>query len=209
MGDRVLVKICGFTRPEDAEGAGTLGADWIGLNFWPRSKRHVSVERAIEIAQSVPGDVKKVGVFVNAPAPQVEEIAARVGLDLLQFHGDEDNHYLQGFAGRTLRAVRVAVESDLRVIPDLPGTDLVLLDTASADYGGSGRVFDWSLALMAKTHGKKIVLAGGLTPENVGQAVREVRPYGVDVAGGVETSPGIKDMEKMRRFISAAKGQGS
>ena len=110
----VLVKICGVTRVEDAEAAVAAGADWIGLNFWPRSRRHIDVETAVKIAAVIPGDVKKVGVFVNAPSTQVEQIAARVGLDLLQFHGDEDAAYLAPFTSRAIRALRVQGVADLR-----------------------------------------------------------------------------------------------
>jgi phosphoribosylanthranilate isomerase len=202
----MIVKICGITRAEDAEAAVKAGADWIGLNFWPRSRRYVTVEQAIAACQVIPGDVKKVGVFVNAAAPAVEETARRVGLDLVQFHGDEDEAYLAAFAGRPhVRAVRVRTEADLRVLERTSSTDTVLLDTPSDGYGGSGRTFDWSLARAARTLGKKILLAGGLTPENVAQAIREVRPFGVDVAGGVEASPGIKDPDKIRRFVETVR----
>jgi phosphoribosylanthranilate isomerase len=199
----VIVKICGITRPEDAEAAVAAGADWIGLNFWPRSRRFVTVERALEIAAVVPGDVKKVGVFVDAPAPAVEETARRVGLDWVQLHGDEDAEYCAKFAGRCVRALRVAAATDLAAIETVPA-EMFLLDAPSP---GSGRTFDWSLARAAKSYGKKIILAGGLTPENVAQAVREVRPFGVDVASGVESQPGIKDAEKMRRFVDEARGK--
>jgi len=205
----VIVKICGVTRAEDAEAAVQAGADWIGLNFWPRSRRYVSVARALEVAQAIPGDVKRVGVFVNAPAPTVIETAREVGLDLLQFHGDEDPAYLAGFAGRFpfIKALRIRDPIDLRLIDVLQGTDTVLLDAPTESYGGAGRPFDWTVARQARTHGKRIVLAGGLTPENVGQAVREVRPWGVDAASGVELAPGLKDAEKVRRFVAAAKGE--
>jgi phosphoribosylanthranilate isomerase len=204
----MIVKICGITRPEDAEVAVAAGADWIGLNFWPRSRRYVSLARALEVAEVIPGDVKKVGVFVNAPAPTVIEAARRVGLDLLQFHGDEDAAYLAAFAGgyRFLKALRIRAPLDLRAIDLLEGTDTVLLDAPSESYGGGGRPFDWALARQARDRGKRIVLAGGLTPENVGEAVREVRPFGVDVASGVERAPGLKDPDKVRRFVAAARG---
>jgi phosphoribosylanthranilate isomerase len=201
----VIVKVCGVTRPEDAETAVAAGVDWIGLNFWPRSRRHVTIERGLEIVAAVPGDVKKVGVFVNAPAPAVAETARRVGLDLLQFHGDEDAAYLAGFVGRYLKAVRVRDAADLRVLELLEGSDTVLLDAPSDSYGGSGRTFDWTVARQARSYGKRIVLAGGLTPDNVAQAIREVRPFGVDVAGGVESSAGIKDPIKVRRFVDAVR----
>jgi phosphoribosylanthranilate isomerase len=204
----VLVKICGVTRVQDAEAAVEAGADFIGLNFWPRSRRCVALDAAVEIAAVIPGDVKKVGVFVNAPRPTVLETAARVGLDLVQLHGDEDAAFARALGRPYIRAVRVGAESDLRAIEDFD-TDLILLDTPSAGYGGSGKTFDWSLARAARRYGKKLFLAGGLDPANVASAVRDVRPYAVDVAGGVEAGPGIKDKLKLRRFIDAAKGFSS
>jgi phosphoribosylanthranilate isomerase len=201
-----LVKICGVTRAADAEAAVAAGADLIGLNFWPRSRRFVTIEQAIEIAAAIPGDVRKVGVFVNAAAPAVEEAMRRVGLDLAQFHGDEDPAYCAAFAGRHIRAVRVRAAADLREL-ERYATDTILLDSLTAGYGGSGESFDWSLARAARDLGKKIFLAGGLTPDNVTAAIREARPHGVDVAGGVERAPGIKDHDRMRQFIDAAKGK--
>ena len=203
----MIVKVCGITRPEDAEAAARVGVDWIGLNFWPRSRRHVTVEQALAVAQALPGDVKKVGVFVNAPAPQVAEIAARVGLDLIQLHGDEDPEYVRGLArGHVcVRAVRVRSAEDLHEIGRW-AVDTVLLDAPAEAYGGGGLPFDWTLARAARGQGKRILLAGGLTPENVARAVREVRPFGVDVATGVESAPGIKDEARMRRFVDNAKG---
>jgi phosphoribosylanthranilate isomerase len=205
----MIVKICGITRPEDAEAAVDAGADWIGLNFWPRSRRYIaSIDRAVAIAAAVPGDVKKVGVFVNAPAPQIEEIASRVGLSLIQFHGDEDPAFCARFAGRYLRAFRVASAADLRHL-DAFDCEHVLLDTPQPDYGGGGVVGDWSLARQARASGKKLLLAGGLTPDNVSAAVRDVRPFGVDVASGVESAPGVKDAALVRRFVAAAKGRSA
>jgi phosphoribosylanthranilate isomerase len=204
----IAVKICGVTRPEDAEAAVEAGADLVGLNFWPRSRRYVTIDQAVLVAAAIPGDVKKVGVFVNAARPIVEETMLRVGLDLVQFHGDEDPDYCDAFSPRWLRAVRVRSESDLREI-ERYGTDLILLDSSTPGYGGSGESFDWSLARAARSYGKKILLAGGLTPDNVASAVREARPWGVDVAGGVESAPGIKDRDKIMRFVEAAKGRRS
>ena len=202
----VLVKICGVTRPEDAEAAVEAGADFIGLNFWPRSRRALTIDAAIAVAAAIPGDVKKVGVFVNAPAPTVHETATRVGLDLVQLHGDEDAAFARALGRPYIRAVRVGSERDLAAIEDFD-TELILLDTPSAGYGGSGKTFDWSLARAARRFGRKLLLAGGLDADNVAQAVRDVRPYAVDVAGGVEAAPGIKDKDKLRRFIDAAKGR--
>jgi phosphoribosylanthranilate isomerase len=203
----VIVKICGITRPEDAEAAAAAGADLVGLNFWPRSRRYVSVERAQEIVAALPGDVRKVGIFVNAAAPAVEDAIRRVGLHLVQLHGDEDPAYCEAFAGRYIRAFRVETAADLRAIDSYPTTDTVLLDAPSAGYGGSGQTFDWTLAARARASGKKILLAGGLTADNVVAAIREARPFGVDVAGGVERGPGIKDHDAIRRFVDAAKGR--
>jgi phosphoribosylanthranilate isomerase len=201
----MVVKICGITTAADAEAAIAAGADWIGLNFWPRSRRHVSAERAREIIEVIPGDIRKVGVFVNAPAPQVLELASSLGLDLIQLHGDETAEFAHGLARPVMRAVRVASPADLRGLDAWPG-EHVLLDAASAGYGGSGQVFDWQLARAATT-GKRIILAGGLDDTNVAQAIRLVRPYGVDVASGVERTPGVKDRRKLERFIAAAKGK--
>jgi phosphoribosylanthranilate isomerase len=126
----------------------------------------------------------------------------------VQLHGDEDGAYARALARPYIRAVRVGTESDLRAIEDFD-TEWILLDTPSAGYGGSGRTFDWALARAARRYGRKLLLAGGLDAENVVSAVRDVRPFAVDVAGGVESAPGIKDKDKLRRFIDAAKGHSS
>jgi phosphoribosylanthranilate isomerase len=202
----VVVKICGLTRVEDAEATVDAGADWIGLNFWPRSRRYVTVEQALAIAEVIPGDVKKVGVFVNAPLPQVIDIAGRVGLDLVQLHGDETADDARALGRPYVRALRIGSARDVEAIAAWD-TEYILLDTPSAGYGGSGQTFDWSLAASARRFGKKLLLAGGLDADNVARAVREVRPFGVDVAGGVESAPGLKDAAKLRRFVDAAKGR--
>jgi phosphoribosylanthranilate isomerase len=194
------VKICGVTRPDDAAVAAALGARFVGLNFWPGSRRHVTVERAVAIAAAVPAGVDKVGVFVDAPAREIEETIARVGLDWVQLHGAEEPAFCGRFAARAIRAVRVAAAADLDALERYP-TALFLLDAPSP---GAGRTFDWTLACAARERGKPFFLAGGLTPENVAAAVRAVRPFGVDVASGVESAPGIKDPEKMRTFIDEA-----
>jgi len=198
------VKICGVTRVEDALIAAAAGADYVGLNFWSGSRRRVDVARAKEIAAALGDAVTKVGVFVDAPAEEVEAVAAEVGLDLVQLHGNESVAYCRGFAARAIRAVRVGTAADLEVLANHPAS-LFLLDTPSAGFGGSGRTFDWTLAAAAHAHGRRFFLAGGLTADNVAAAVAAVRPYGVDVAGGVERAPGIKDHDLVRRFIAAAK----
>jgi phosphoribosylanthranilate isomerase len=195
------------TRPADAALAAALGADYIGMNFWPGSKRFVSVDEGREIAGAVPAGALKVGVFVNAAPDDVMMVVMQVGLDLVQIHGDESPATCAALPVRWLRALRVAGEADLEAIALYPGAEAILLDAPSAGYGGSGRTFDWSLAARAVAASEKpIFLAGGLTPENVGAAVAAVRPYAVDVAGGVESAPGIKDEEKLRRFIVNARG---
>lgn len=202
----IVVKICGLTSARDAELAVDAGADWIGLNFWPRSRRFVAPAAAAEIVAALPGDVRRVGVFVNAPAPQILEAVATYRLDLVQLHGDETPDFARALGKPVMRAVRVASASDVRGLDAWPG-EHVLLDAASAGYGGSGQTFDWQLAGLARAAGKRLVLAGGLEPDNVAQAIRQVRPFAVDVASGVERAPGKKDPDKLRRFIDAAKGR--
>ncbi len=205
----MIVKICGLTRPDDAVAAASLGADWIGLNFWSGSRRFVTLAeaRAIAGALSATPTVKKVGVFVNASADEIDSIVAEVGLDLVQLHGDESIALAARFAGRRVRAIRMSGASDLFGLHTLPEGTVILLDSPSTRYGGSGVTFDWSLAQTAVAAGRKIMLAGGLTPENVSRAIAEVSPWGVDVAGGVESAPGLKDHDKMRRFIATARHQ--
>jgi phosphoribosylanthranilate isomerase len=198
----VAVKICGLTRVADAVAALEAGADYLGLNFWPGSKRHVSAETAVEIAAAVAGRARLVGVFVNAAAEEIDALAARVPLDLVQLHGDESVDFCRRFAARAIRAVRVASAADLAGAHDHPAA-LLLLDSHTPGYGGSGQRFDWSLCAGLD---RPFFLAGGLSPDNVAAAVRVARPFGVDVAGGVEAAPGRKDPALVRRFVAAAKG---
>lgn len=203
----VAVKICGVTRPEDAALAAALGARYVGLNFWPGSKRFVSVDEGRAIARAVPPGVLKVGVFVNASADDIELVAMQVGLDLVQLHGDETPEECAALPLRWLRALRMGGAADLDALASYPGAEAILLDAPSAGYGGSGRTFDWSLAARAvAVSSRPIFLAGGLTPDNVAAAVAAVHPFAVDVAGGVESAPGIKDPDKLRRFLESVKG---
>jgi len=200
----MIVKICGLTLVDDARVAAEAGADWIGLNFWAGSRRRVDRERARAIAAALPARVKKVGLFVNAAADEIDAIVDEVGLDLVQLHGDESVEFCRPYAARAVRALRVGAAADLAPLENHPAATF-LLDTPSAGYGGSGRTFDWSLAVAAHAYRRPFLLAGGLTPDNVAEAVRVVRPYGVDVAGGVERAPGHKDAERVRRFVAAAR----
>lgn len=204
---RVAVKICGITSPEDARAAAAAGADAIGLVFWPGSARALAAGAARQIAAALPPLVLRVGVFVDAPADEVDRIAAAVGLDLLQLHGVETPEACERHARRALKALRVgdgfAPEDALRYEGRAAG---LLLDTAAGALpGGSGRSFDWSHAAALRPRVRFLMLAGGLTPGNVGEAIARVRPDAVDVSSGVELSPGRKDAEKMRAFVAAVR----
>ena len=200
-GARTRVKICGITRIEDGLAAGTRGADAIGLVFHPPSPRALDVDTAAAIRRALPPFVTAVGLFVNAAPGTVVGTAERVGLDMLQFHGDEPPEACGEFGMPYIKAVRVDDAVDLRAYAQrYAGAAALILDTPDEKlWGGSGRTFDWDL--VPADLAVPVVLAGGLTPENVAGAVRRLRPYAVDVSGGVEASPGIKDAGKIARFI--------
>ncbi len=198
---RTRIKICGITRVEDALAAVELGADAIGLVFYPPSPRAVSVAQAREILATLPPFVTSVGLFVNNERAAMESLLAQLPIDLLQFHGDESPQQCRGFGRPYIKALRMrpgqAVGAEMDRFTDAQG---FLLDTYQEGVpGGTGQVFDWSL--VPKDYPKPLVLAGGLTPENVAQAVSQVRPYAVDVSGGVEAGKGIKDKSKIAAFI--------
>lgn len=204
----VRVKICGVTRLEDARAAWEAGADALGLNFYPRSPRYVQPEQAAALARTRPVLGAVVGVFVNE-SPEV--ICARVrdcGLTAVQLHGDEPPEACAGYGVPVLKALRVRGPEDVERarayvgIGDVAG---LLLDGAAPGYGGGGVGFDWSLVARLVGVGVPVLVAGGLTPSNVQEAVRATRPYGVDVASGVESSPGVKDIQAVRAFIRAAR----
>ncbi len=202
----VLVKICGNTRLEDALHAVRLGADWVGFNFWPRSRRYLSPEAAAPIVAALPGGVVPVGVFVD-PTPEELARAVRVaGIRTVQLHGDEPPAFCAAAPVPVVKGIRVR---DARSLAALAAYEVsaFLLDSATPGYGGSGTAFDWSLASRVAAE-VPLWLAGGLTPENVGEAVRRVRPRGVDVASGVESAPGVKDVQRMEAFIRNAKWAG-
>lgn len=204
LAQRLVVKICGITTPDDAALAASAGADAIGLNFWHGSKRVVSVAQARRIIDAVPPFVWVVGVFVNAEVAEVQAIARAVGLHGVQLHGDESPREASRIGLFTIKALRVkdaSVEAEVRRYGKV---DALLLDAAQSSYGGGGKTFDWRLARRIAKE-RPMLLAGGLDPTNVGRAVKEVRPLGVDVASGVERAPGIKDERKVRAFIRAAR----
>ena len=197
----VQVKICGITNVADGLAAAEAGADLIGLMFAEKSPRRISLATAKEIARSLPPSVVKVGVFVNPPEELVLRAIGECGVTLLQFHGDEPPEFCTGFGLMSIKAFRIRDAESLKPIPHFP-TDAYLLDAYSASaLGGTGETFNWGLAMEAKKFGKPIFLAGGLTPENVASAVRQVQPFAVDVSSGVESAPGKKDAEKVRLFI--------
>jgi phosphoribosylanthranilate isomerase len=198
------VKICGITRPEDAALAARAGADAIGLNFWPRSRRRVDVEQARRIVEALPPLVAAVGVFVNQPRADVLAIAARARLQVVQLHGDEPPDACEGFPLPVWKALRLASPLPLAWLDEWKGVQGFVLDAADPGYGGSGRTCDWECAREAAARAP-VVLAGGLTPDNVAAAIRAVRPWAVDVASGVESAPGVKDPEKVAAFVRRAK----
>lgn len=200
----VRVKICGITRLEDALAAAEAGADALGFNLWPGSRRHVDPEAAREIVGRLPPFVTPVGVFVNQPPTEVLHLAALARVTVVQLHGDEEPRECAGHVMPVIKAFRVAGPADLEEIPRYHRAAAVLLDGKGEGFGGTGRGFDWALA-RSVPGGKPVILAGGLTPENVAEAVRAVRPWAVDVASGVESAPGVKDRERMARFVRAAK----
>jgi phosphoribosylanthranilate isomerase len=202
----VKVKICGITNIPDAQAAADAGADMIGFVFCEKSPRRVAIEIAAEIARAVPPFIVKVGVFVNPPEELVARTISECGLGIVQFHGDEQPDFCAQFGVMSMKAFRIRDAQSLRALPDFK-TDAWLLDAYSPDKaGGTGETFNWDLAIEARKLGRPIFLAGGLTPENVGEAVRRIDPYAVDVSSGVEREPGKKDHGKVRAFINAAKG---
>lgn len=205
---RIRIKICGLTNEEDARAATDLGADALGFNLWPHSKRYLDLDRAFSWIRGLPPLVTRVAVLVNMSLDEARRTADHPAIDVVQFHGDEDESYCAQFAacGRPfIKAVRVRDSASLDHL-DRFSTPSILLDAdAGAAYGGTGRQLDPRLAAEAvqRFPGVKIILAGGLKPENVAEAVQAARPYAVDVASGVESLPGRKDLDKMTRFFAA------
>lgn len=201
----VKVKICGITNLPDGMAAAEAGADALGFVFYDQSPRRISVEAAAGLIRQLPPFVMKVGVFVNAPEDRVVHAIRECGLNLLQFHGEESPDYCLQFGLMSMKALRIRDAASLQALLGYH-TDAWLLDAYAPDKpGGTGETFNWDLAREARDWGRPIFLAGGLTPENVAEAVRRARPYGVDVSSGVEAAPGRKDHAKVRAFIRAAK----
>lgn len=198
---RTRVKICGVTRVEDALAAARAGADAIGLVFYAQSPRHVTAEQARIIVQALPPFVTAVGLFVDAAPDAIRKVLAIVSLDALQFHGDEAPEACRGFGRPYLKALRLREGADLTVLAQPYGDAAgILVDSYVEGLpGGTGRSFDWSR--LPKQLARPMILAGGLNPDNVATAIKQVRPWAVDVSGGVESAPGIKDAARIAAFI--------
>ena len=210
------IKICGITNLDDACAAIEAGADLLGFNFYSKSPRYIAPERAGKIAAEIRSGGPKpllVGVFVNSPLEEVRSILEIAQIDLAQLHGDEPVIVLEQLHGRGFKALRPASEEEAEIdaewfAPHGPNAPVLLVDAYRKDqYGGTGQVADWSIATkLAQQY--PILLAGGLTPENVAEAIKQVRPWGVDVASGVECAPGKKDVAKMKLFVERVRSNG-
>ena len=204
-GQRVRVKFCGMTRREDALAAANLGVDAIGLVLTRKSKRFAGLDNAREIRRALPPFVAAVTLFMDDAPAFVAEVIAAVRPDLLQFHGSEEAADCVRYGIPYLKAVAMGGGGDWRgVVAAHPHAAAFLFDgNAAGEQGGSGRRFDWSQ--VPADLARPIIVAGGLTAENVGDAIRAARPFAVDVSGGIESAPGVKDAEKMRRFVAAVR----
>jgi phosphoribosylanthranilate isomerase len=202
---RTRVKICGIVRIEDAMAAAQAGADAIGFVFDPKSPRHIHPDQALKIARALPPFITIVGLFVNAAPDTIEGVLSHVPLDLIQFHGDEKPEQCRRYHRSYIKAIHMQSNIELREKARLYGDATgLLLDTYVADVaGGSGQAFDWNR--VPRDLGRPLILAGGLTPENVGAAIRQVHPYAVDVSSGVESSRGVKDAAKISAFVEAVR----
>ncbi|MGE5468120.1 MAG: phosphoribosylanthranilate isomerase [Ignavibacteria bacterium] len=205
---RTRIKICGITREQDLEAAVAAGADALGFVFYPLSPRHLEIERAAALVRRVPPFVTRVGLFVN-PDPQVlADTLAAVPLDVVQYQGDESPEFCEHFGHPYVKVARMRPGIDLvEFARSYPSARGLLLDAYVESYGGAGQMFDWSL--VPKGLPLPVVVAGGLTAANVGNAIRQLRPWGVDVSSGVEASKGIKDAEKINAFVAAVKDADS
>ncbi len=199
----VKIKVCGITNLEDALAAIEFGADYLCFNFYPPSARCVTPEQAHEMIARLPAGIDKFALFVNEPRERVRDILAAggaAGFSGVQLHGEETPEYCRGWDVKVIKAFRVKDRESLRSMADYPA-DYYLVDSWAPGYGGSGAPFPWSWLDGVKA--EKLILAGGLTVGNVAEAIRLVRPYGVDVCTGVEARPGVKDHAKLKAFISA------
>ena len=202
MQARVKVKVCGVRSLEEAEVALEAGADAIGFNFWPQSRRYVAPRVAADIISKLSPVASIVGVFVNEEVNRIIDLASELRLSAVQLHGDESPAFCAALGSiKTIKAVRVGQDFDLAIIQSYP-VSMVLLDSSiQGSYGGTGQRFDWRIAIEAKRLAR-IILAGGLNTENVWEAITHVRPAAIDVCSGVEAEPGRKDFDKLRNFMA-------
>ena len=201
----IKVKICGITSPEDALTAVEAGGHALGFVFYKEPPRHIFPEEAARIINLLPPFVQAVGLFVNEAPEIVNQVSRNCRLGLVQLHGDETPDYCRKIEQRVMKAFRVRSLTCLDPIADYRMSGCLLDAYSPSFYGGTGKSFNWEIAREAMTRGHRIVLAGGLTPDNVAEAIRQVRPYAVDVSSGVESAPGRKDADKVREFIRNAK----
>lgn len=200
---RVRVKICGITRLEDAQAAVELGADAIGFILWPKSPRAISLDEAARIARALPPFVTRVGVFVNPSIDEARQAVDHIGLDAVQLHGDEAPSACRALPVRCLKVATLESDNDVRGVAAWPADVMPLVDALDVERrGGTGRVADWTRAAQV-SFVRPIVLSGGLTADNVAQAIAAARPWAVDVSSGVEASPGVKSAERLRKFFAA------
>ena len=210
---RVKAKICGITTAADAQAIVFQGADAIGINFWPRSKRYVALTEAADWLADLAGEVTRVGVFVNATQAELEKAFAAGCLDALQLHGDESPAFVDALLAQGVPVFKALGGKDEGVVAEVRAfsgyRDAILLDAyAPTEYGGTGETMDWTLGrtVVEVEPTRRVVLAGGLVPENVAAAIAQVQPFAVDVASGVESGPGVKDLVKVKDFLAAVGG---
>ena len=202
-----FIKICGITNVEDAAAAVAAGVDALGFNFYKPSPRYITPQRARQIIEQLPGSVLTVGVFVNESPELIRSIAAETGIKAVQLHGDESPTYCADLATNlsVFKALAASRDVDIQLAGEYE-VDALLLDTEDRSLrGGTGRVFDWSIAQQFKHFTPKLILAGGLSPENIEAAIEAVRPYGVDACSSLEDTPGKKNHERMRVFVERAR----
>lgn len=200
----IRIKICGITNPDDALMAVEAGADALGFVFVPNTPRYITSGPAAKIIEQLPPFITTVGLFVNEDAAKIQRIADQCHLDALQLHGDESPEFCKALNRKTIKAFRIKDESSLSQVPDYRVSAYHLDTYVKGKMGGTGLIFNWTLAEKTKKYGP-VILAGGLNPRNVASAVQQVRPYGVDVSSGVEATPGRKAPAKVEAFIDAVR----
>jgi phosphoribosylanthranilate isomerase len=210
---QVKIKICGVRTLDEALIAVEHGADYLGFNFWDRSPRYLEPRKAATIASGLDESISTVGVFVNESIVRIGELAREIGLRFVQLHGDESPEYYSELESRLtasgcttgiIKAFRAGVEFDPHQVVDYPGSIALLDAKVDGRYGGTGRVFDWEVAIETKNYAP-VMLAGGLNVDNIADAIGKVRPFAVDVCSGVEAEPGRKDPDRLREFLAAAR----